>query len=181
LYTSTPEKDLETFQIAFATPWIKSDELKFYPTAVIPNTPLYDLFKSGEYEPIQDDDLKHIVRTFKDSIIPPYSRIKRLARDFDTNEVVAGANTPNLRQLVMNAMKQEYKEDSQLRKKQYLRLSHALHDLDKKDISKDILHIADQQRVLNHIAKPMPKETMVYTSLSHEEWVIDETIETICV
>lgn len=46
LYTSTPEKDLETFQIAFSTPWIKSDELKFYPTAVIPNTPLYDLFKS---------------------------------------------------------------------------------------------------------------------------------------
>ena len=45
LYKSTLEKDIETFRIAFATPWIKSDELKFYPTAVIPNTELYEIYK----------------------------------------------------------------------------------------------------------------------------------------
>jgi elongator complex protein 3 len=122
LYMSTPEKDLETFRIAFTTPWIKSDELKFYPTAVIPNTPLYDLFKSGEYTPIQEEDLKLIIREFKEDIIPPYARIKRLARDFDTNEVVAGANTPNLRQLVMNDMKKQYTTDTVACKKQYQRL-----------------------------------------------------------
>lgn len=112
LYQSTPEMDRETFQIAFSTPWIKSDELKFYPTAVIPNTGLYDLYKSGEYTPIQPDDLQQIIRTFKTEIVPPYARIKRLARDFDTNEVVAGANTPNLRQLVMNELIQEFREDT---------------------------------------------------------------------
>jgi len=181
LYTSTPEKDLETFQIAFATPWIKSDELKFYPTAVIPNTPLYDLFKAGEYQPIQDDDLKHIVRAFKDSIVPPYSRIKRLARDFDTNEVVAGANTPNLRQLVMNAMKKEYAADLTLRKQQYARLSRAYHQVWKTDVSNDVMHLDDQKWVLEYIATPLSTETSTYTSLSHEDWVIDETIETICI
>lgn len=108
LYMSTPEQDLETFEIAFSSPWIKSDELKFYPTAVIPNTPLYDLWKSWEYKPIEDEPLEHLIRTFKTDIIPPYARIKRLARDFDTNEVVAGANTPNLRQLVMNSMEKEF-------------------------------------------------------------------------
>lgn len=46
LYTSTPAMDMETFSIAFSHPAIKSDEMKFYPTAVIPNTPLYDLWKS---------------------------------------------------------------------------------------------------------------------------------------
>ncbi len=122
LYTSTPEKDLETFKIAFSTPWIKSDELKFYPTAVIPNTPLYDLYKEGTYTPIAEDDLKHIVRTFKKDIVPPYARIKRLARDFDTNEVVAGANTPNLRQLVMQQVQKEYADDDAARGELYTRL-----------------------------------------------------------
>lgn len=46
LYQSTIEKDIETFRLAWASPRIKSDELKFYPTAVIPNTELYNLYKS---------------------------------------------------------------------------------------------------------------------------------------
>lgn len=119
---STTEKDIETFRIAYSTPWIKSDEQKFYPTAVIPNTPLYDLFMSGEYAPITDEDLKKIIRVAKTEIIPPYTRIKRLARDFDTNEVVAGANTPNLRQLVMTQVDKEYAESAELRAHQYSRL-----------------------------------------------------------
>ena len=81
--------DLETFRIAYEAIAIKSDEIKFYPTAVIPNTPLYDLRKSKEYKPIEPDDLAKIIRSVKLEIMPPYSRIKRLARDFDTNEVVA--------------------------------------------------------------------------------------------
>jgi elongator complex protein 3 len=130
LYKSTPEQDLETFQMAFNSPSIKSDELKFYPTAVIPNTPLYDLRKSGEYSPIKDEPLEKLIRTFKTEIIPPYARIKRLARDFDTNEVVAGANTPNLRQLVMNDMEKEYTHDSVKRIKQFERLATDLHVLE---------------------------------------------------
>lgn len=132
LYKSTPEQDLETFQIAFSSPAIKSDELKFYPTAVIPNTPLYDLRKSGEYSPIKDKPLEKLIRTFKTEIIPPYARIKRLARDFDTNEVVAWANTPNLRQLVMNQMEKEYKVSEEKRTIQYQRLADDLrvvHDI----------------------------------------------------
>ncbi len=128
LYTSTPEMDLETFKIAYESIAIKSDEIKFYPTAVIPNTPLYDLWKSKEYTPIESDDLAHIIREVKLKIMPPYSRIKRLARDFDTNEVVAWANTPNLRQLTMNAMEKEFYTDEKLRKIQYERLfSEATH------------------------------------------------------
>jgi elongator complex protein 3 len=122
LYGSTPEMDLETFRIAFEAVAIKSDELKFYPTAVIPNTELFDLRKSGVYTPIGEDDLAKIIRTVKLEIIPPYARIKRLARDFDTNEVVAWANTPNLRQLTMHAMEKEFATDAEKRAKQYARL-----------------------------------------------------------
>ncbi len=122
LYTSTPEMDLETFRVAFEAIAIKSDELKFYPTAVIPNTWLYDLWKSWAYKPIESDDLAMIIRRCKCEIIPPYARIKRLARDFDTNEVVAWANTPNLRQLIMKEMEQEFYTDKEARVQQYQRL-----------------------------------------------------------
>ena len=89
MYTSNFDKDLETFQLAFRSPWIKSDEMKFYPTAVIPNTELYELRKQQKYQPMREEDLVRLIRRVKQEIIPPYMRIKRLARDFDTNEVVA--------------------------------------------------------------------------------------------
>ena len=167
LYTSTPAKDLETFQIAFTTPWIKSDELKFYPTAVIPNTPLYDLYKEWKYEPIKDDDLQHIIKEFKTKIIPPYSRIKRLARDFDTNEVVAGANTPNLRQLVMNDMTKQYAQDQNLREEQYSRLSTVNWQL-----------VSDMPALLEYITTPMGIESEEYISLSWETRSLDDRMET---
>ncbi len=122
LYKSNLTKDLETFQIVYSHRWLKSDEVKFYPTAVIPNTPLYDLFKSGEYKPISEDELKEIIVKTKLEIFPPYTRIKRLARDFDSNEVVAGANTPNLRQLVMDVLLQTFAQDDTKRAHQYARL-----------------------------------------------------------
>lgn len=122
LYGSTPEMDIETFRIAYEAIAIKSDEMKFYPTAVIPNTPLFDLRKSWTYKPMSEKALIQIIRTVKLEIIPPYARIKRLARDFDTNEVVAWANTPNLRQLTMTQMEKEFAGDELLRAKQYARL-----------------------------------------------------------
>ncbi len=169
LYTSTPEMDEETFKIAFSTPWIKSDELKFYPTAVIPNTPLYDLFKSWEYTPIKDEDLVSLIRVFKTEIIPPYARIKRLARDFDTNEVVAWANTPNLRQLVMNDMEKEYNNDKHIRHKQYSRLGD------------DLTAYATEKKLLDKLKVPYSWEIEIYTSLSWEDREIDNGIETFCI
>ncbi len=166
LYMSTTEKDIETFRIAYSTPRIKSDEQKFYPTAVIPNTPLYDLFVSGEYTPITDEDLKKIIRVAKTQIIPPYTRIKRLARDFDTNEVVAGANTPNLRQLVMTKMDEEYAADAKLRAKQYARLVGE---------SKEY---ATTESLIDHLRDPMPVESHEQVSLSGEIREIDDRMET---
>lgn len=167
LYTSTPKKDKETFEIAFSTPWIKSDELKFYPTAVIPNTPLFDLYKKGAYKPISDDDLKKIIYDFKLEIVPAYSRIKRLARDFDTNEVVAGANTPNIRQLVMNKMDKEFYNSESLRSKQYQRLLWTA-EYKKFTILDDLM---------NHLSLPMGKKTYSYKSSSDEIWEIDDRLE----
>lgn len=71
---------------------------------------------------MSDEELKYITKRVQIDIIPAYTRIKRLARDFDSNEVVAGANTPNLRQLVEIEMDIEYKNHEDVRTAQYGKL-----------------------------------------------------------
>lgn len=100
LYTSTPEKDLETFKRLYTDPYFLPDEIKFYPTSVIPNTELNKLYLQGKYIPLETKDIEKLIeKTFTD-IIPPYTRIKRLIRDIPENEIVAGSKVTNLSQLV---------------------------------------------------------------------------------
>lgn len=73
----------------YEDPYFKPDEIKFYPTSVIPNTELYDLYAAGEYKPLDTETIQRLIRkTFWD-IIPPYTRIKRLIRDIPSTEIVA--------------------------------------------------------------------------------------------
>lgn len=169
LYGSTIEKDIETFSIAYSHPGIKSDEMKFYPTAVIPNTPLYDLWKDWTYKPITAEELELIIRKAKLEIIPPYARIKRLARDFDTNEVVAWANTPNLRQLVMKDMQTAIDASEPLRKKQYARL-----------YPWDTVVDSLDQLIDEIVASKSNRSTENRTNISSEwrEYPVDDTIKT---
>ena len=113
LYGSDFEKDIQSFRDTFSDPWLKPDELKFYPTSVIPNTELYTLFKEGKYEPLTTDGISHIIKkTFKE-IIPPYTRIKRLIRDIPATEIAAGSNVTNLSQLVHDELLKEYQQKIQ--------------------------------------------------------------------
>ncbi len=185
LYGSNEEKDIETFQIAYSTPRVKPDEIKFYPTAVIPNTELYDLYKSGEYKPLTADILERIIRVAKTQIIPPYTRIKRLARDFDTNEVVAGANTPNLRQLVMNEMEKEFDADEHKRAEQYSRLEASdlptrdTLQLDEQSTHAPVHHVADAAALLKLLSTPLHPLTTTATSSGGLTYLADARYETI--
>lgn len=89
LYGSDYQKDLKTFKDLYSDPFFKPDEIKFYPTSVIPNTELYELYKQGKYKPLETDDIKKLIRQVFFEVIPPYTRIKRLIRDIPANEIVA--------------------------------------------------------------------------------------------
>ena len=89
LYGSDYEKDLDTFKKLYTDPFFKPDEIKFYPTSVIPHTKLCDLYKQGKYTPLETDDIKRLIRQTFLEVIPPYTRIKRLIRDIPANEFVA--------------------------------------------------------------------------------------------
>lgn len=109
LYGSDYTKDLKTFKDIYTDPFLKPDEIKFYPTSVIPNTQLHELYKQGKYKPLETDDIKKLIRQTFLEVIPPYTRIKRLIRDIPANEIVAGSTITNLSQLMHTQMEKELK------------------------------------------------------------------------
>ena len=122
LYGSSYAKDLQTFKDLYTDPFFKPDEIKFYPTSVIPHTELFNLYKQWKYTPLQTDDIKKLIQqTFLD-VIPPYTRIKRLIRDIPATEIAAGSNVTNLSQLMHEEIKWKMQNSEFRRKKFYQRL-----------------------------------------------------------
>lgn len=123
LYTSSYEKDLKTFVDLYADPYLKPDEIKFYPTSVIPDTKLAELYQKGEYKPLETEDIKKLIKQTFLEVIPPYTRIKRLIRDIPATEIMAGSTITNLGQLMHTAISAEMKGwDAQKLRKFYERL-----------------------------------------------------------
>ena len=91
-------KEVESFKELFNNPEYRPDELKIYPTLVIPGTVLHEKWKSGEYEALNDAKMVELLIELK-KYVPPYVRIKRIMRDISEHEAAAGAKTTNLRQL----------------------------------------------------------------------------------
>ncbi|MDR0283170.1 MAG: radical SAM protein [Candidatus Peribacteria bacterium] len=108
LYGSNIKKDLQTFREVFSDPYLKPDELKIYPTSVIPNTELHRLYQTGEYQPITTEEILQEIRILFQEIIPPYTRIKRLIRDIPAPEIAAGSSITNLSQLAHEMLLREY-------------------------------------------------------------------------
>ena len=122
LYKSDYDKDLWTFQKIYSDPFLKPDEIKFYPTSVIPNTELYDLYKSWKYKALTTEHIQKLIKQTFQEIIPPYTRIKRLIRDIPATEIAAGSNITNLSQLTHNELKKELKNDPKKAGELYRRL-----------------------------------------------------------
>ena len=123
LYGSTLEKDIQTFCDVYTNPYLKPDEIKFYPTSVIPQTELYELYQQGKYQPITTEEISQVIETTFREIIPPYTRIKRLIRDIPATEISAGSNVTNLSQLMHDKLLKKYqKADADFRSVFYRRL-----------------------------------------------------------
>ena len=110
LYGSNFEKDVQTFRDLFSDPYLQPDELKIYPTSVIPNTELFRLYQEGRYSPITTDEIKKLVKKVFQEIMPPYTRIKRLIRDIPAPEIEAGSSITNLSQLIHEEMLKDAKQ-----------------------------------------------------------------------
>jgi elongator complex protein 3 len=106
LLGATPEGDLEDFYRLWDDPALRPDELKIYPTALLPDTELYKCWQRGEYHPYDEETLVALLARCK-TLIPPYCRVNRLMRDIPAPNIVAGVKKSNLRQIVQRRMAQE--------------------------------------------------------------------------
>ena len=105
LLGATPEGDLEDFRRLWKDPALRPDELKLYPTALLPDTELHERWLRGEYQPYDEETLVELLAECK-MLIPRYCRVNRLMRDIPAPNIVAGVKRSNLRQIVQRRMAQ---------------------------------------------------------------------------
>ena len=96
---SSIEKDLETYERIWSDSRFRPDQVKIYPTLVLPDTRLHDLWRSGLYKPYSDEDLVELLARWLE-LTPPYARIQRIQREIPLRLAAAGNRIPNLREVV---------------------------------------------------------------------------------
>ncbi len=101
LLGATPDSDRADFPRLWKG--LCPDEIKIYPTQLLENTPLYEIWKRGEYRPYTTDELVHLIADVKPSI-PRYCRVNRIIRDIPSTHVVSGNKRTSLRQDVQVEM-----------------------------------------------------------------------------
>ncbi|MDY6765368.1 MAG: tRNA uridine(34) 5-carboxymethylaminomethyl modification radical SAM/GNAT enzyme Elp3, partial [Halobacteria archaeon] len=101
----TPEDDVEDFRTIFGDPAYRPDYLKIYPTLVVRDTGLYEMWKQGDYEPLRNEEAADVVAKAK-SLIPPYTRLSRVQRDIPADLIEDGVWKSNLRQLARRRLEE---------------------------------------------------------------------------
>ena len=99
LLGSTPERDREVMYEILTDPDLIPDELKIYPTVVVPHSELEGLYRAGGYVPYDDSTLIDLVADLV-AMIPEHIRLNRLYRDIPSSHIIAGCRLANLRQVV---------------------------------------------------------------------------------
>jgi len=100
---SNLKKDEKMFEVLFSDERFQPDWLKIYPTSVLKTAPLYQLWKEQKYKPYSSKELMELLIRIKQKI-PPYVRITRLIRDIPSQDIVAGSEVSNLRQVIQDEM-----------------------------------------------------------------------------
>ena len=93
------EQDIKTFKQLFNDSQFRPDMLKIYPTMVMANTKLYDMWEQGNFKPYSAEEAADVISEIYREI-PKYVRVMRIQRDIPTPLVIDGVKKSNLRQLV---------------------------------------------------------------------------------
>lgn len=106
LFNSDIKQDIESFKTIFENSSFKPDMIKIYPTLTIKGTKLYNLWKQGDYEPLNTKNAIKLIAQIK-SIVPEWVRIQRIQRDVPSQYIDAGVDKSNLRQLINDEMNKQ--------------------------------------------------------------------------
>ncbi|NOR85235.1 tRNA uridine(34) 5-carboxymethylaminomethyl modification radical SAM/GNAT enzyme Elp3 [archaeon] len=94
------QEDIKMFETLFSDERFCPDMLKIYPTLVIKGTKLYDMWKNGEYSPLDTKSAADIIAHAKKKI-PSYVRVMRVQRDIPKEKIDCGVENSNLREYVV--------------------------------------------------------------------------------
>lgn len=99
---STPEKDLEMFNIIFNTPIIQPDQIKIYPCEATDYTVIKKWYEQGKYKPYSEINPQDLVDVVYQAMLwcKPWMRIPRIVRDIPIDYIHAGNRMMNLREVV---------------------------------------------------------------------------------
>ena len=103
---STYERDLEAFETIFGDERFRPDALKIYPTLVMPNTKLYEMWRRGEHEPYPFEKIVKLIAEVKKRV-PKWIRIQRVQRDIPADMIAAGVKRGDLRALIKEKLRNE--------------------------------------------------------------------------
>ncbi len=110
----TPEEDIKMFEKLYSDPKYIPDAIKIYPTLVLPNTPLFDLWKKRKYLPYSKEDAIKVIAAIK-AITPPFVRIQRIQRDIPAYLIVDGIRSGNLREKAREILTERHETCSCIR------------------------------------------------------------------
>jgi len=96
---ATPKQDVGYFKTLFSDARFQPDMVKIYPVLVMQGTPLYAMWKRGEFSPYTTEEAAEVIADAT-RFIPPYVRVPRIQRDIPSPLVAAGVKNSNLRQIV---------------------------------------------------------------------------------
>lgn len=103
---SSEKKDLDSFRTIFTDERFKPDMIKIYPTLIIKETRLYDLWMKGEYSPLSTSKASALIAKIKKEV-PEWIRIQRIQRDIPAHKISGGIKKSNLRQYVGKKMQHQ--------------------------------------------------------------------------
>jgi len=103
---SDPQKDLLDFKNLFDDSRLKPDMLKIYPTLLLKNTGLAKLYERGLYQPYSDDVFTELLLEIK-KIVPPWLRIMRIQREIESDDILHGYKSGNIRQILQQKLKEQ--------------------------------------------------------------------------
>ncbi len=102
---SNSKRDLEAFKEIFSSSDFRPDMLKIYPCLVTEDTKLYEIWKSGEFEPLEGEEAVDLIADMKNEV-PRWVRIQRIQRDIPSDLIEAGVWRGNLRDIVQNRLRE---------------------------------------------------------------------------
>lgn len=116
LYGSTLKHDISEYKKIFSKKY-SPDELKIYPTSIIPNTVLAQYYKDKKYKPYTTEELFKLFITILPQT-PRYVRLTRIIRDIPSNEILDGNKYTNFRQIAEEEISKQKKKIQDIRSRE---------------------------------------------------------------